>query len=120
MDVGQSILLGLFALSFAGGLVLVAMLCRQQAKTIEDLEAKLDVYVDTSINVARSVDRLSIQGVKTDLEEATSSRRWLIDEARTRVERGEEVVSIGRTLGLSGDEVRLLRVNANQAAAAIS
>ena len=120
MDIGQSVLLGLFALSFAAGLAIVVAICRQQSKTIADLEAKLDVYVDTSINVARSVDRLSVQGVKTDLDDATSSRRWLIEEARTRAQQGEKVVEIGKALGLSGDEVRLLRVNTHQAAAAIS
>ena len=119
MDIGQSVLLGLFALSFAAGLVLVVLICRQQARTIADLEAKLDVYVDTSINVARSVDRLSVQGVSTGIDDATSSRRWLIEEARTRAQQGEKVVDIGRALGLSGDEVRLLRVNAHHAAAAI-
>ena len=120
MDIGQSVLLGLFALSFAAGLALVVVICRQQARTIADLEAKLDVYVDTSINVARSVDRLSVQGVNSGIEEATSSRRWLIEEARTRAQQGEKVVDIGKALGLSGDEVRLLRVNAHQAVAAIS
>lgn len=112
MDVGQSIILGLFALAFAGGLTLVVLICRQQAKTIAALEAKLDVFVDTSINVARSVDHLSNRGPRTEIAEANSSRRWLIEEARTRLKQGEEVVSIGRALGLSGDEVRLLRLAA--------
>ena len=113
MEFGQALIIGLFGLSFATGLGFVIYVSREQAQTIADLEAKLDVFVDTSINVARSVDKLSAQGVEP--KDTISSRRWLMEEARTRVKQGEHAVAIGRSLGLSGDEVRLLRMTAAQA-----
>ena len=52
MEFGQALIIGLFGLSFATGLGFVIYVSREQAQTIADLEAKLDVFVDTSINVS--------------------------------------------------------------------
>lgn len=113
MDMEQSILVGVIGFALAAGLALVVLLHLRQAETIAKLQIHLDVFVDTSINVARSVDRLSISSNDEQGFEQVSSRRWLVEEARERAKQGSELVGIGKTLGLSGDEVRLLRVQAS-------
>jgi len=79
----------------------------QQRKRIRTIEAQLEIFVDSSIAVAQSVDRLLRQG-KVSEETNVSSRRWILQEAKSRVQRGESLLDVAAPLGLSQDEVRLL------------
>ena len=75
-------------------------------RDLDTLAAQLDVFTETSILVARSVDTLSRSG--QTLDRVVSSRRWLIDEARKRLSEGGELEQIGQCLGLNEDEISLL------------
>ena len=79
----------------------------RQAQQIKALEVQLDVFVDTSISVAQSVDRLIHQGGPGEIANV-ASRRWVLQEATTRMAQGESVLDVAAPLGLSSDEVRLL------------
>jgi hypothetical protein len=89
------------------GYTLLLLQSIRQHKQITDLQAQLDVFVDTSINVARSVDRLVHNGGSDKLVNV-ASRRWILQEAKSRLNGGESLLDIATPLGLSKDEVRLL------------
>ena len=73
------------------------------------LQAQLSLFTDTSINVARSVDKLlHLQSQPKPNNQA--SRRWLLDEAKARLAEGAEVKDVAIPLGLCRDEIRLLTV----------
>ena len=91
----------------AVGLIVLIHRSIKQGKQLSALEAQLDVFVDTSISVARSVDRLLHQGSSGDIANV-ASRRWVLQEAKTRMAQGESVLDVAAPLGLSKDEVRLL------------
>jgi predicted membrane metal-binding protein len=78
-----------------------------QAKQIKALEVQLNIFVDTSISVAQSVDRLIHQSGSGEIANV-ASRRWVLQEAKTRMAHGESVLDVAAPLGLSKDEVRLL------------
>lgn len=109
MDVTQTLILGALGVLTCFGLAGLASLYRQQAKQLADLQAKLDIFVDSSINVARSVDRVVNQTSATDRVVPIASRRNLLQEARTRIAQGDDLMGTAKTLKLSGDETRLLR-----------
>lgn len=112
--------------------VIAVLLWRQQQlisleRRLEILQGQVDMFTDSSIQVARSVDQLTrrLQHANTPLSELPSqevtaprqvaSRRWILEEACQRLDRGEEVADISLPLALSRDEVRLL--SARQAGA---
>ena len=89
------------------GYVLLLVQSARQHKQMKALETQLGIFVDSSISVARSVDRLLQHGGSTDMANV-SSRRWVLQEAKSRLNKGESVLDIAVPLGLSKDEVRLL------------
>ena len=89
------------------GYVLLLVQSARQNRRIAALQQQLDVFVDTSINVARCVDRLTHEGGSQDVANV-ASRRWVLREARNRLDKGESVTEIAVPLGLSRDEMRLL------------
>ncbi len=107
MNAFSLLLLGTMGTAAVLGYVLLLVQSARQQKQIRELQAHLDIFVDTSINVARSVDRLMQQGDAGKIANV-ASRRWVLQEAKTRMRQGESVLDIAGPLGLSKDEVRLL------------
>ncbi len=89
------------------GYVLLLVQSARQHRRITELQQQLEVFVDTSINVARCVDRLTHEGGSQEIANV-ASRRWVLREARNRMDQGESVTEIAVPLGLSRDEMRLL------------
>ncbi len=89
------------------GYALLLAQSSRQHRRITELQQQLEVFVDTSINVARCVDRLTHDGGSQEIANV-ASRRWVLREARNRLEKGESVTEIAVPLGLSRDEMRLL------------
>ena len=96
--------------ALAGYVVLLVHSYRQERR-LAALTEQMAVFLETSMDVARCVDQLVVG--KTDEARATSapsSRRWLLSEAQERLAHGDELPAIASRLGLSQDEVSLLRV----------
>lgn len=83
-------------------------------RRLQHLQDQVDMFTDSSIQVARAVDRMSKklptnpQPVASGSKRAVASRRWVLSQARERMEQGEELLDISAPLGLCRDEVRLL------------
>lgn len=117
----NSILLGgsaLILLLLTAALVYLYTQHRRQMQVVAQLQQQLDVFVHTSINVARCVDRLAISAQPDAVDGSTlqdggspktvASRRWLVAEARNRLEAGTSLEETRLTLGLHRDELKLL------------
>ncbi len=109
----------LTVLAIVLGLVFVLIVHQRQRREIEALRAQLQVFVDTSINVARCVDSLVVQrgalgtqssaaDSKPPQHRAVASRRWLLAEARQRLDAGTSLEELALTLGLHKDELKIL------------
>lgn len=109
MDMFSFAVLGVMGVAGVVGYVLLLVQSARQHKRIAQLQAQLDVFIDTSITVARSVDRLSQTGNSGEVKNV-ASRRWVLQEAKTRMNKGETLLDIAVPLGLSRDEVRLLNI----------
>ncbi len=107
MSVYDSLLITIIGGVAVTGYVLLLVQSARQHKRIAELQDQLEVFVDTSINVARCVDRLTRQGGSQEIANV-ASRRWVLREARNRLDKGESVNDIAVPLGLSRDEMRLL------------
>ena len=90
------------------GYLVMLVHIRQQAREMSRLQAHLDVFVDSSINVAASVDKLIHQPQRENDAGAVPSRRWLLAEAQERMANGEELIEVAQPLGLKRDEMRML------------
>jgi len=103
-------------LALLAGLVYLFVQYRLQRRHLCDLQQQLQVFVDTSINVARCVDQMAIhngagQRTQTDgpvANQAGASRRWLLAEAKHRLQAGTPLEEAGMSLGLHRDELRML------------
>ncbi|MEQ8515802.1 MAG: hypothetical protein RIC38_09385 [Chromatocurvus sp.] len=110
----------LWAIGLSGLILLGVVLYRQYVllqatrDQMAALQSQLDLFVDTSINVARSVDRLVNGEHSRGGSPRQASRRWLLEEAKVRLEKGEQLRNIVVPLGLSRDEVRLLHLTAGK------
>jgi hypothetical protein len=109
MNAFSWVMLSTMSVTAVLGYVLLLVQSARQHKQMQALEAQLDIFVDSSISVARSVDRLLQQGGSAEMVNV-SSRRWVLQEAKSRLNKGESVFDIAVPLGLSKDEVRLLNV----------
>jgi hypothetical protein len=107
MNVYSIGIFGLLLCSVIVGYVCLLVQCLRQTKQIDALKAQLDIFADSSIRVAQSVDRLVQHGKQND-SMTVASRRWILQEAKTRLQNGESLLDIAAPLGLSRDEVRLL------------
>jgi hypothetical protein len=110
MNEFSAIIIGSLGLATLIGYGLLLRQHRAQSRQIAELSAKLDVFVQTSIDVARCVDQVVTSGVKEQSVSTVASRRWLITEARERIAQGQKISDIAVPLGLSKDEVHLLRI----------
>lgn len=102
---GAGALIGVLVL----GALVLAWLLRAYQHTRQDLDAmaaQLNVFTQTSIEVARTVEGLAAGEQKIDQQ--VSSRRWLIDEARIRLRDGGELDQVAKQLRLNHDETSLL------------
>jgi len=106
------ILVGIISGCAMLGYVLLLVQSARQHRQIQQLQAQLEIFVDSSINVARSVDLLLKQGNSTSLANV-ASRRWVLAEARKRINGGEDLHDVAQPLGLSSDEARLLKAALN-------
>ncbi len=104
--------LGLFlsVCALLGVTVYVLLQNKAQQKRIDTLHEQLNIFVDTSIHVARCVDQLVRKDSPEPAHRAVASRRWLVAEAKQRLSAGTALDEVGLTLGLQKDELRLLAV----------
>lgn len=107
MNMFSWIMLGTVSVMCVAGYLLLLIQSVKAHKQIQLLQRQLDMFVDSSINVARSVDQLVHHGT-TGRSSTVSSRRWLLQEAKNRLGSGEDLSDIAIPLGLSKDEIRLL------------
>ena len=107
MNMFSWIMLMIIGVVCASGYLLLFMQSMRAHRQIQQLQKQLDVFVDSSINVARSVDQLVHHGDGAR-SPAVSSRRWILQEAKSRLGSGEDLLDIAAPLGLSKDEIRLL------------
>lgn len=103
-------------LALAAGLVYLLVQNRLQNRHLHDLQQQLDIFVHTSINVARCVDQLAIAAdagerpaaAALQASQGTASRRWLLAEAKTRLQAGTPLEETSMSLGLHRDELSML------------
>ncbi len=88
----------------------VARRSARQRHRLDAMQRDLQVFAEASTRVADSLDQLLHGDVEPARppEHAASSRRYLLLQARERVERGESIDAVGASLGLCEDERRLL------------
>ena len=112
MSMYSWILLTAVGIALGGGYIMLMIQATHQIKRMRAMESQLGIFVDSSIAVAQSVDRLLRQGEVSGKSIASSqyvsSRRWIVQEAKFRLQQGETMLDIAAPLGLSKDEVRLL------------
>ncbi|MEQ8861320.1 MAG: hypothetical protein RIC56_21960 [Pseudomonadales bacterium] len=106
--------LTVLALAVAAGALLtsyrIARRSARERRRIDAMQRDLQIFAEASTRVADSLDHL----LRGDVEPAgpaarvTSSRRYLLHEARERLERGEPLETLTASLGLCEDEQRLL------------
>ena len=113
--VSQSVNLPVVALGsllLAVAVFLAGVLVKQhrlQARRLDELTARLNLFAETSINVARSVDRASRRPRSSgDHAELHANRRWLMQEALRRGGTQQDLDEVEFDLGLVADERRLL------------
>ena len=102
--------IGILLFTVAGSCAFAMLLVenRRRARQVDELTRKLDIFLETSIGVARTVDRLTVHG-PTESPSTVASRRWIVAEAKQRVSDGESLKEVIAPLGLSRDEESLLR-----------
>ena len=98
--------------AMVGVIVFQAKALRKCSEQLNGLGEKLDIFVETSMHVSRSVDHLvrqpdiGIRGVAAK----QASRRWLLQEAVQRSDSSHDLEEVAQALGLSVDERSLLDV----------
>lgn len=104
----------IFCATAAVGYSLLLVQCMRQQRQIERLAGQLEMFVDSGINVARAVDQLA-HGTGQSERTTVASRRWIVAEAKHRLDAGHSLASVAEPLGLSKDEQLLLGVRAASA-----
>jgi hypothetical protein len=101
------IVIGLSVGLLAGGVGLQVRSIRIRNE-LRELRSYVEVFAEASIRVAQTLDGL-MQGDVEPRRTNQSSRRYLINEARDGIRVGEDIPQLADRLGLSHDEVMLLR-----------
>ena len=91
----------------AGGVGLLVRSARLRRELVA-LRSDVNVFTEASIRVAQTLDGL-MQGDVEPRGANQASRRYLINQAREGVRDGEPLATLAERLGLSHDEVALLR-----------
>lgn len=107
---------GLALLAALGALFASWRVARRTARDrrrIDGMHRDLQVFAEASTRVADTLDHLLRGDVDADpgpvgRERGASSRRYLLLQARERLERGEPIESLAASLELCEDERRLL------------
>ena len=106
------VLFTIFGLVNAASLVWVALQVRNMRTDQSKLEGLMQMFSQTSIEVARCVERLVNDGSSDEQAPATASRRWLLSEACRRIDEGQTARDVAQRLGLKKGEVQLLNQRA--------
>lgn len=85
----------------------VARRAVRERRRLDGMHRDLQVFAEASTRVADTLDHL-LRGEVEPPEASTSSRRYLLHQARERLEAGEAVDVLASQLGLCEDEKRLL------------
>ncbi|MEM7100300.1 MAG: hypothetical protein AAF541_18685 [Pseudomonadota bacterium] len=101
-------LTGLFFVVFAGVAVWMFLQNRAARSQLSILSEQLEVFTRSSIEVAKTVTRLLDGQDLREIQTHVSSRRWVVDEARARLDDGQPLDQVAGSLGLNHDEVSLL------------
>lgn len=80
-----------------------------QRQRLESLKRQLEVYTEASTRVADTMDQL-LRGEIATTARATSSRRYLLQQAKQGLTEGEPLDALAGRLGLCEDEKQLLSV----------
>ena len=107
------LIVGLIILAWTATSVLYVCLLERRLRASEgelrELKGQIAMFAEASINVAKKVDRYVPQSVEGQgARREVSSRRWILEEAKERLNKGEDLLDISIPLGLCRDEVRLL------------
>lgn len=97
----------LFALLALAASWRVARGVRRERQRLDGMRRDLQVFAEASTRVADTLDHL-LRGDVAPAEASTSSRRYLLHQARERLERGEAVDALAAQLDLCEDEKQLL------------
>ena len=79
----------------------------RERRRLDVMHRDLQVFAEASTRVADTLDHL-LRGDVPEPEAPTSSRRYLLHQARERLERGETAEQVATQLALCEDERRLL------------
>ena len=79
----------------------------RERQRLDVMHRDLQVFAEASTRVADTLDHL-LRGDVPEPEAPTSSRRYLLHQARERLERGETAEQVATQLALCEDERRLL------------
>jgi hypothetical protein len=101
----------LLGLALLGGAAALVRRWRHAERRLAQLEAELALYCEASHRVARTLEEMLLSRVQP-AGAAHTSRRYLINQARERLEAGDSLPRVKRALGLSFDEARLLERSA--------
>ena len=107
------VLFTVFGFVNAASLVWVALQVRNMRADQSKLEALMQMFSQTSMEVARCVERLANEGAPEQQTPATASRRWLLSEACRRIDEGQSAREVAQRLGLNKGEVLLLTQRAD-------
>lgn len=107
---GAALALALLALLVT---VVVARRGARERARLEVLQRDLQTFTEASVRVAESLDHV-LRGAVTPgaapaAEASVSSRRYLLMQARERLQQGEPLDSLASSLHLCDDEKHLLR-----------
>lgn len=103
--------LGALALCLAIGALVaslaVARRTSRERRRLDRMRRDLEAFTEASVRVADSLDHV-LRGSVEPAEITTSSRRYLLMQARERMQRGEPVDTLATNLQLCEDEKYLL------------
>lgn len=85
----------------------IARRAARERRRLDVMHRDLQVFAEASTRVADTLDHL-LRGDVPEPEAPTSSRRYLLHQARERLERGEAADQVASQLALCDDERRLL------------
>jgi len=85
----------------------VARRVRRERERLDGMRRDLQAFAEASTRVADALDHL-LRGDVAPAEASTSSRRYLLHQARERLEQGEAVDALATQLDLCEDEKQLL------------
>lgn len=102
----QALTLGVAMVALAASWLLARRAARERRR-VDGMHRDLQVFAEASTRVADTLDHL-LRGTVEPPASSTSSRRYLLVQARERLEQGENLDTLASGLDLCEDERRLL------------